>query len=297
MKKMKFCLSIAVAVILVFALSLSVFAQGGIFVDLQEVESDTPPQIVNDRTMVPVRAITEMLGYDVYWHSDTLQVDVCEKGSMEPVIIMQIDSTKAVYVRYDEELGKNISIEAELDSPATIINDRTFVPLRFISEAVGYVVEYIPETKDVYLFSPEYIENHQGEDKGGEPGGTGDDDKGGLGLEEDGIGEAPEGVDDDGKGDVVPLTYDEMVYVLEQTTESWLAMSEEEKSSYVVLVGRWWEDYENLIVEDYDDMVKTIDHQMEQYHRNGVNEFVFLTVCEIYGVDATNYATAEVVED
>ena len=293
MRKMK-ALSIILAVIVVFGMSVSVFAKGDIFVDLQEVVTDTPSQIINDRTMVPVRAITEMLGYDVNWNADTRQVEVCEKGSTVPVIAMQIDSTKAYYTKYDEELGESVGVEAVLDSPATIVNDRTFVPLRFISEAVGYVVEYDAETGNVYLFSPEYVKNHQGEDKGGSNGGTGDDGKGeGLGLEEDGKGEDPEGVDADGKGDVVPLTYEEMEYILAQTTEDWLAMTEEEKDEYVVLVGRWWEDYENIIVEDYDDMVEIVDHQMEQYNKNDVDDFVFLTICEIYDVDSTVYATTE----
>ena len=294
MKKIKGLVSMALVVMLVLGMSVSVFAKGNIFVDLNEVESDTPSQIINERKMVPVRAITEMLGYDVYWHEDTRQVDVCEKGSTVPVIAMQIDSTKAYYTKYDEELGDSVGVEAILDSPATIINNRTLVPLRFISEAVGYVVEWIPETEDVYLFSPEYIKNHQGEDKGGEPGGTGDDGKGeGLGLAEDGKGEAPEGVNADGKGEVIPLSYEEMEYVLAQTTEDWLDMTKEEKDNYVVLVGRWWEDYENLIVEDYEDMVKVIDHQMEQYYKNDVNDFVFFTICEIYEIDATKYATFE----
>ena len=235
-----------------------------------------------------------MLGYDVYWHDDTRQVSVCEKGNTVPVIIMTIDSTNAYYTKYDEELGDSVGVEAILDSPATIINNRTFVPLRFISEAVGYVVEWIEETGDVYLFSPLYIKNHQGEGKGGEPGGTGDDGKGeGLGSAEDGIGEAPAGVNDDGKGDVVPLLYEEMEYVLSKTTEDWLAMTDEKKDEFVVLIGRWWEDYENRIVEDYDDMVKVIDHQMEQYHKNGVDDYVFPTVCEIYGVDVSKYVKTE----
>ena len=294
MKKFRGITSMGLAVIMILGMSVSVFASGKIYVDLNEVISDTPSQIINNRTMVPVRAITEMLGYDVYWHNDTRQVDVCEKGSTVPVIAMQIDSTKAYYTKYDEELGESVGVEAILDSPATIINSRTFVPLRFISEAVRYVVEWDKDTGDVYLFSPLYIENHQGEGKGGEPGGTGDDGKGkGLGLAEDGKGEAPEGVNADGKGDVVPLSYEEMEYVLAQTTEDWLAMTKEEKDNYVVLVGRWWEDYENLIVEDYEDMVKVVDHQMEQYHKNGVNDYVFYTICEIYDVDVTVYATTD----
>ncbi len=271
MKKFRGITSMGLAVIMILGMSVSVFAKGNIFVDLNEVVSDTPSQIINNRTMVPVRAITEMLGYDVYWHNDTRQVDVCEKGSTVPVIAMQIDSTKAYYTKYDEELGESVGVEAILDSPATIINNRTFVPLRFISEAVGYIVEWVEETEDIYLFSPEYIKNHQGEGKGGEPGGTGDD----------------------GKGDVDSLSYEEMEYVLAQKTEDWLAMTEEEKGEFVVLVGRWWEDYENLIVEDYDDMVKVVDHQMEQYHKNGVNDYVFYTICEIYDVDVTVYATTD----
>ncbi len=294
MKKFRGITSMGLVVIMILGMSVSVFAKGNIFVDLNEVESDTPSQIINNRTMVPVRAITEMLGYDVYWHNDTRQVDVCEKGSTVPVIAMQIDSTKAYYTKYDEELGESVGVEAILDSPATIINSRTFVPLRFISEAVRYVVEWDKDTGDVYLFSPLYIENHQGEGKGGEPGGTGDDGKGeGLGLAEDGKGEAPAGVNADGKGDVVPLSYEEMEYVLAQETEDWLNMTKEEKDEYVILVGRWWEDYENLIVEDYEDMVKVVDHQMEQYHKNGVNDYVFYTICEIYDVDVTVYATTD----
>ena len=294
MKKIKGLVCVALVAMLVLGMSVSVFASGKIYVDLNEVVSDTPSQIINNRTMVPVRAITEMLGYDVYWHNDTRQVDVCEKGSTVPVIAMQIDSTKAYYTKYDEELGESVGVEAILDSPATIINSRTFVPLRFISEAVRYVVEWDKDTGDVYLFSPLYIENHQGEGKGGEPGGTGDDGKGeGLGLAEDGKGEAPAGVNADGKGDVVPLSYEEMEYVLAQETEDWLNMTKEEKDEYVILVGRWWEDYENLIVEDYDDMVKAVDHQMEQYHKNGVNDYVFYTICEIYDVDVTVYATTD----
>ena len=294
MKKIKGLVCVALVAMLVLGMSVSVFASGKIYVDLNEVVSDTPSQIINNRTMVPVRAITEMLGYDVYWHNDTRQVDVCEKGSTVPVIAMQIDSTKAYYTKYDEELGESVGVEAILDSPATIINSRTFVPLRFISEAVRYVVEWDKDTGDVYLFSPLYIENPQGEGKGGEPGGTGDDGKGeGLGLAEDGKGEAPAGVNADGKGDVVPLSYEEMEYVLAQETEDWLNMTKEEKDEYVILVGRWWEDYENLIVEDYDDMVKVVDHQMEQYHKNGVNDYVFYTICEIYDVDVTVYATTD----
>ena len=287
--KMKKLFTMALAVIMALTMTTSVFAQGKIFVDLQEVVSDTAPEIINERTMVPVRAIAEMIGYDVYWRAETQQVHVCEKGSEVPVIAMEIGNTKAYYTVYAEELGETMGAEVILDVPATVVNNRTLVPLRFVSEAVGYVVEYMEESGDVHLFSPDYIERHQGDGKGGEPGGTADDGKGGLGIAEDGKGEDPEGVNADGKGDVVPLTMEEMEYVLSITTNSWLEMTKEEKDKYVVMVGRWWEDYENIIVEDYDEMVEVVDHQMEQYFKNDVDEYVFFTICEIYEVDKSTY--------
>lgn len=145
-------------------------AKGGIYVDLIEVKG-AAPQIVNNRTMVPVRAITEMLGYDVKWTESTKQVEVCDPDTGTTVITMNIDQTRAYYIN---DLGAKV--EKTLDAPATLINDRTYVPLRFISEAVGYTVDYSVDTADVYLFSPEYIFNHVGEGKGDDqPSGVWDD--------------------------------------------------------------------------------------------------------------------------
>ncbi len=260
MKKTKVFVGV-IAGVMSLSMSLTAFAQGKIFVDLQEVKTDTPPQIINSRTMVPVRAITEMLGYDVNWIADKQQVEVCKKGNIAPVIIMNIDNTRAYYTKYDAAIGDYVGHEEILDSPATLINDRTFVPLRFISEAVGYTVDYNVDTADVYMFSPQYNENQLGEGKG----------------EADGIGETK------------TLTSDEMNYLLAQTTESWLAMTNDEKNDVVILIGRWWEDYENIIVEDYDEMIETLDRQMEQYHKNNIDEGVFETACDIYKVDVTKY--------
>lgn len=267
MKKTVYFLMAIVMVVSLLTFSVSAAPQGKIFVDLVEVVTDVPAQTINNRTMVPVRAITEMIGYDVYWRAEKKQVEVCEKGDTVPLIVMEIDSTRVYYSKYEEELGDYVGVEAILDTPATIINNRTFVPLRFVSEAVGYSVEYIEETRDVHLFSPEYIKNHEGEGKG----------------------ETPEGVDSDGIGTVVPLTDEEKTYLLSVTTEKWLDMSKEDKDALVVLIGRWREYCENIIVEDYDDMVKVIDHQMEQYFKNGVNESLFDTVCEIYTMDRSLY--------
>ena len=114
------------------------------------------------------------------------------------------------------------------------------------------------------------------------------------GTQDDGIGEAPSGIQDDGIGEdpsygegigeVVALSREEKAYVAAQDTHIWLELSREKKDDLVVLIGRWLEDDSGFIVEDYDDLVVMLDRQMEQYFKNGVNEGVLATVCDICGV-------------
>ena len=103
------------------------------------------------------------------------------------------------------------------------------------------------------------------------------------GINEDGMGEDPNF--GEGIGEVVALSDEEREYVQKQTTNSWLDMTEEAKDELVVLIGRWLEESSGYIVPDYDDLVAMLDHQMEQYYRNGVDESVYNTVCDILGVD------------
>lgn len=235
-------------------MSGSVFAKGKIFVDMEEVKSDTPPQVINDRTMVPVRAISEMLGYDVKWIEEKEQVEVYEKDLATPVITMNIDNTKATYLAYDEEKKDYVSVDAVLDSPATLINDRTFVPLRFISEAVGYTVDYDEANEDVYMYSPEY----NAADKA--------------------------------------LTDEELKYVSEQTTEDWVAMSDDEKIELVQLIADWWNENGDTVEDEDAAIVKAIDEKMQEYKKDNKDEYVFDTACELYKIDATKYVKEDSAE-
>lgn len=106
--------------------------------------------------------------------------------------------------------------------------------------------------------------------------------------------EIPSGINDDGMGDdptfgegigeVLALTPEEESYMLTQTTNTWLKMDQEEKVDLVALVGRSLEETYGFIVEDYDDLVVMLDRQMEQYYKNGVDESVLATACDIYGL-------------
>lgn len=262
---MKKISSIILAIVMTLSLTATAFAANKIFVDLVEVKTDTPPTIINGRTMVPVRAITEMIGCRVEWIAESRQVEVYAPNSTDPDIIMQIGNKTAYYTQYEEELGENVGVEAVLDSPPAIVNNRTLVPLRFISEAIGYTVDWNVDSKDVYMFSPEYMENQIGEGKG-------EDIAAGEGI-----------------GETKPLSEEEINYVLSFQTKSWLELSVERKAYIVSLIGRWWGSVDHYIIEDYDAVLADIDHQMETYSRNNVNANVFETACEIYNIDVSNY--------
>lgn len=97
---------------------------------------DVVPMIINDRTMVPFRAIFEALGCSVsYYGSKAGQVVTARKGD-ETLMLVIGDSKMSV-------AGKHI----ELDSPAMIVSDRTFVPLRAVSEAFGASASWDSATK------------------------------------------------------------------------------------------------------------------------------------------------------
>lgn len=93
------------------------------------------PIIKGNRTLVPLRAVSEGLGHEVKWNKENRTVAIDEK------ILLAIDSK---IVKVD---GKDV----ELDVPATIIENRTYVPLRFISETMGYEVKWDAETRTVII--------------------------------------------------------------------------------------------------------------------------------------------------
>ena len=98
------------------------------------------PALVNGRTMVPMRKIFEALGATVTWDNNT-QTAKAQKGDM--TVEISIGST----VMYSN--GKAV----EIDSPALLLRSRTYVPVRFISNALGVKVDWDNTKKIVYLIS------------------------------------------------------------------------------------------------------------------------------------------------
>ncbi len=108
------------------------------FVNDDQIELDVPAQLINSRTMVPMRAIFEALSATVEWDNDT-ETATAERAG---VVIKITINSNTMYV--GEET-------VELDVPAQLVDDRTLVPVRAISEAFGCAVTWDEATETVII--------------------------------------------------------------------------------------------------------------------------------------------------
>jgi len=105
----------------------------------KNLPTDSPPVIKSGRTLVPVRVISESLGADVDLDKTARKVTVTKNGS---VIELTVNKT---------EVLKNGAKFAELEVPAQVIEGRTMVPVRFVSEALGANVSWDQAAKTVVV--------------------------------------------------------------------------------------------------------------------------------------------------
>lgn len=116
--------------------TIDVFVKG-VNIDFEQY-GNVKPVIKNDRTLAPVRAITEALGADVKWDAETDTITVT-KGNI--VITMKIGSTSA-----------DVSgTETELDTAPEIVDGRTLVPMRFIAESMDLNVDWDEASSSIII--------------------------------------------------------------------------------------------------------------------------------------------------
>lgn len=99
---------------------------------------EAAPYIKNSRTMAPVRAILEAFDATVDWDDNTKTVFI-SKG--ETNISLAIGSNKII-VNGEEKA---------IDCPAEIVDGRTFIPLRAVTEVLGYYVYYVDATRQILI--------------------------------------------------------------------------------------------------------------------------------------------------
>lgn len=142
---MKILKYITLTILICFIFCTPVFADDTVTLTLdgEEVICDVLPVIENDRVLIPARALFEKLGADVKWDSSfgSGRVTITHKKNK---IELFINSSTALVN----------SEENELDAPARIIDSRTFIPVRFVSEKLNYFVDWDGDTRTVIVESP-----------------------------------------------------------------------------------------------------------------------------------------------
>lgn len=101
-----------------------------------------PELLKTNRTMVPIRIISENMGYEVDWNPDTDQAIIINDGKTVLIDVWTSFATvngNKIHVDYSGEGASKKPVE---DTRSYIRDSRTYVPLRFITEAFGGTVEY-----------------------------------------------------------------------------------------------------------------------------------------------------------
>jgi hypothetical protein len=158
------------ALMILLALSSSVIAQGksgsneiqvkiNYFMEWGEIsqynlefENREKPRIEEGRVLVPLRKISDSLGFAVSFDHKTKRIDLTDDYGKK--IVMTLNSKKALV---------NNTI-ADVDVPAKVVNQITFVPLRFISENFDQKIVWDPAPRTVIIdnfiiSTPEYLFN------------------------------------------------------------------------------------------------------------------------------------------
>jgi hypothetical protein len=104
------------------------------FDDNQGIE--TPAYIHNSRTLMPLRKTFSIFGVDPIWNGDDRSISA-KYGS------------QTIWIQIDNKVAKVNDVPVELDAAATITNNRTYVPLRFITETFGITPSWDGATNTV----------------------------------------------------------------------------------------------------------------------------------------------------
>lgn len=140
---MKKILCAVMASMMVFAASSAALAGSQditVILDGTTLDFDVAPQIVNDRTMVPMRAIFEALGATVNWDGNNRK-------------ITSVKGDKTVEMTIDDYIMTVNGAQIKLDSAPFITDGRTLVPARAIAESFNADVSWIGDSKTVLILN------------------------------------------------------------------------------------------------------------------------------------------------
>lgn len=102
-------------------------------VDGRPLDLASAPYLADDRVLVPFRDLAEALDADVAWDETTQTVTMRRAGT---------SGVTEVVVRIDNDIARINGTVSRLDAAPRIIDGRTYVPLRFVAEALDVAVHW-----------------------------------------------------------------------------------------------------------------------------------------------------------
>lgn len=130
-------------------------------VDGQKIPFVNPPFIDSDgRTQIAIRDFCEFLDKKVMWYEETQTVSI----SSVPASLIPLDGGGAGGASYWFTIGeKQYRVNGtyyDMDTAAQIVNEKTYIPLRYLAEAMNYYVDYNPSSGG--KTDAGYFETYQG---------------------------------------------------------------------------------------------------------------------------------------
>jgi len=109
-------------------------AAGCVTVNNNLIKFEAPPYIKGGVTLIPVRAVAEKLGAEVSWDADTQKVTITKNETVIEITVNKM----AVLVN---------GVPTEITLPAEVTCGKTYLPLRFLAEVLGFDVTWDGENE------------------------------------------------------------------------------------------------------------------------------------------------------
>lgn len=118
-----------------------------------------PPIQLEERVLVPAREVFNAMGAEVQWKNIEKKAYIEYNGILTVVGVNDTEAWVGGEVKY-------------VDVPAKIINDKIMLPLRFISEALGFEVKWVGSEKSVYIEENNLISDESSNDSNNQSAGS-----------------------------------------------------------------------------------------------------------------------------
>ncbi|MBO7318976.1 MAG: NPCBM/NEW2 domain-containing protein [Clostridia bacterium] len=140
MKRILLTALICILTLVMFAIPVCAANDITVMLDNNKISFDVKPQIIDNRTMVPIRAIFEELGATVSWNESTRTATAV----IDDYVVKCTVGSKILTVN---------GVNHQMDTSPVIISNRTLMPARFAAEAFGAEVKWNASTRTAYITS------------------------------------------------------------------------------------------------------------------------------------------------